>query len=190
MARSAAQKIAPRRRSLVSFSSRVPHEAAATAIVGRSRRLMTRAALGHDVYVRGKRGMIPFEDYIIFNFSMRATRLNPAITSNWLRLANIPVVIRPYVHGGSFQIETNSPERTAHYQDRTSIRMIDRSIGYNVVRAGGERKLERAFRRCTARGCNRDVIFLSGMLGISCISYRRNTIRLRHATENFDFKRE
>lgn len=34
-------------------------------------------------------------DYIIFNFSMRATRLNPTITSNWSRLANILVVIRP-----------------------------------------------------------------------------------------------
>lgn len=47
------------------------------------------------IYVRGKHGMVPSGDYIIFNFSMRATRLNPAITSNWSRLANIPVVIRP-----------------------------------------------------------------------------------------------
>lgn len=123
---------------------------------------MTRGRVRRDIYVRGKRGMVPSEDYIIFNFSMRATRLNPAITSNWSRLANIPR--SDYVRG-SFQIETNSPERTAHYQDRTSILLIDnRSIGYNVVRGGNSRELTARAPTATSSFYHR-----SGMSGISCI---------------------
>ena len=64
-------------------------------------------------------------DYIIFNFSMRATRLNPTITSNWSRLANILVVIRPCLWPRLVQIEANSPERVPH----ASLFHVQGSIG-------------------------------------------------------------
>lgn len=124
---------------------RVP-QTVVTIVVGRDRQLMMSEFAVRTWETQRGSG----RDYIIFNFSMRAIRLNPAITSNWSRLANILVVIRPCLWLRLVQIEVNSPERGARALPQRRWQRIDRLIKHYY-----RGTLNRSFHTYTVAVCAR-----------------------------------